>query len=84
MQCILGLTARVQTQLQQRIRVKAVSLAADSATLTAQLEAARRQHGGAAEAQSQADAELQVLSLCDRRLAGVATEPVCDCLSTEL
>jgi len=72
--CARDLTACVQMQLQQRIRVKAVSLAADSATLTAQLEAARRVHGGAAEAQSQADAELQVLSHCDCCLAPAATD----------
>ena len=37
-----------------------MSLATDSATLTAQLDAARRAHGDAAEAQSQVEAELQV------------------------
>ena len=82
--CARSLTAPVQTQLQQRIRVKTVSLAADSATLTAQLEAARRAHGDAAEAQSQADAELQVLSRYGRCLAPAVIKAIRDCLSTGL
>ena len=50
----------MHAQLQQRIRVKAVSSAADSAALAAQLDAASSAHGTAVEAQSQAHAEVQV------------------------